>query len=624
MCGICGFTSHSNPIAHSVFDAMVDLATHRGPDGRGVYSHENVYLGHRRLIGAAAGGGVSQPFTYDMRCTIVFDGELYNHKDLRHTLEAQGVLFTTESQAELIAAAYACYGTKCCEYLDGSFSFCIHDKAANALFCARDALGIKPFYYLLDEGNRFAFASEIKQLLGLLPAAPRANPSALLHFLALGEMAGTEETLFDGIFQLLPGHSLQIHLPSHTHTLRQWFSLHNQQEDAPHSFADAAARFKQDFTRAVDARLHADTEVGACLSGGLDSSAIVGLASRLQQGAPQSLRTISSCYTQPQYNEESYIDAVVRDTGVQNTKIYPEVPSGTDWLDDMTWHLDAPLASASPYSQWCVFRQAAEMGVQVLLDGQGADEQLGGYAQFIPVWLTELLRQRRFKDFKQELAGYKALHRGRPPVSVASLVCFCGLSACLPKGLVRLFTRVALRLWRSPIYSQKNWLPLILQSPSYQMMSPQQLIDYNMQYQLAHLLHIEDRVSAAHAVIIRVPFLDKQLVQSTYHMPFAYKIRGGVRKAVMRDALKEYLPPEVYARQDKMGFPAPEKEWILHHADWVRTQIGEACRRFPSLLDEKTLLRGFAEYLKNPIPGESVWWRVMAANRWAEVFGITA
>lgn len=621
MCGICGFSFEADPIDKKTFEEIIDLASYRGPDDRGSFYEGTLALGHRRLAILDLSPDGHQPFHFGGRYVGVYNGEIYNYVELRQTLAGLGYAFHTSCDTEVLMAAYDHYGPDCVQHFNGMWAFCIYDKHKNQLFCSRDRFGVKPFYYY-SRGGCFGFASEIKQLLPMFGTA-RANKTALSRFLVLGEMDEGRDTLFEGILQLLPGHSLTFDRTTRVLRESAWYTL---ADDESHNtnYEDACRDFHRLFMDSVRFRLRADVAVGSCLSGGLDSSAIVGAVHQLLagQGKSQLQHTVSSCYNEAEFNEQNYIDMVIRDTGAVSHKVFPKIDDDPAWLDKILWHMDEPLPSSSPYSQWCVFEEAARQNLRVMLDGQGADEQLAGYAQFYPVYFVELLRRGRLKTFWRELFAYKRLRSAFQPVSALAVAGFCLLTAFLPKGLMRGINTRIIKMRKPRLFSLPQWRKLLLDSPQYTLPGTRAYIRGNINGHMRLLLHLEDRNSMAHSVEARIPFLDPALVQRAYDMPFSFKIRDGMSKAVLRDGLRGLLPPEVRARQNKMGFPAPEAKWVQLNRAWFQNELAEACERFSFLLDKAAVMEGFADYLARPQTGEFVWWRIMCANRWAKLFKV--
>lgn len=632
MCGICGFST-ADAVDKKRFEAMIDLVEHRGPDGRGSFYMDfppeqatacrgGLALGHRRLAILDLSPDGSQPFFYKDRYVAVYNGEIYNYLELKNTLQQRGYAFSTTCDTEVLLAAYDCFGEACVEQFNGMWAFCIYDKVENRLFCSRDRFGIKPFYYY--HNDEFAFASEIKQLLHMQDTGPLANQNMLNRFLVLGEMDETPETLFEGIYQLAAGHNLMFDLSTRSLSVWQWYTLQAPRGEDAETYEQACARFAADFSQSISLRLRADVAVGSCLSGGIDSSAIVGEIHRqlAEQGKTELQHTVSSCYDEKEFNEQEYIEAVLEKTGAVGHSIFPKIDNDPSWMDKLIWHADEPVSSSSGYSQWCVFKEARRQNLTVMLDGQGADEQLAGYSQFHLVYFVELLRKRHFKDFRRELNAYKRIRAPYQPVSTLSVAAFCIMTALFPKGLMRCINSLFIRLRKPKVFSHPVWKKILLSSRQYTVPPTRDYILDNINGHLKLLLHMEDRNSMAHSIEARVPFLDPVLVEDAFAMPFGYKMRDGISKAVLRDAEKPVLPQKVYDRHNKMGFPAPEATWIRLNQDWFRGELEEACVRFNGILDKNAVMSGFEDYLKAPQTGEFVWWRIMSANRWAKLFNV--
>ncbi len=621
MCGICGFSKANSTVDKAKFEEMVDMIAYRGPDARGSFYEGSLALGHRRLAILDLSEAGAQPFVYK-DYVLTYNGEIYNFLELKQQLSQKGYTFETSCDTEVLAAAYHCYGEECVQHLNGMWAFCIYDRSKNMLFCSRDRFGIKPFYYTFEKGD-FAFASEIKQLLLWQENQRFACMPALERFLVLGEMDEGENTLFEGVAQLLPGHNLRFDLKSRTLKTECYFTL-SDKEEFKDSYEDGCEEYKKLFKNAVERRLFADVQVGSCLSGGIDSSAIVGAVHELlkEEGKEALQHTVSSCYEEKAYNEQKYIDMVLEKTNAVSHKIFPNISKDTQWLDKLIWHMDEPLPSSSPYSQWCVFEEAKRQDLTVMLDGQGADEQMAGYSQFYLVYFTELLRNRNHKLFKKELEAYKTTRAGMQPVSTFSVVLFCYAAAFLPKKISRLLNSVYISLQKPKIFSQKRWKKLMLDSAQYTVPSTSEYIRQNISGHLCQLLHLEDRNSMAHSIEARVPFMDVDLAMLSRRLPFAYKIKDGVSKSALRDAVKDILPHEIYARHGKMGFPAPEMDFIRANEGWFRAELKNACRVFPSVLNEQAVMQGFERHLAAPQKGEFVWWRIMCVSRWAKLFSV--
>src|SRR3989475_1046549 len=400
MCAIAGLYDISGrALDLSALERMVLVQAHRGPDGEGYvlldargqerplavvgrladargtrpYRH-SIGLGHRRLAIIDLSPLGHQPMTTeDGRCWVTYNGEIYNHVELREELRAKGYRFRSASDTEVLLAAYQEWNESCVTRFNGMFAFAIWDRDRRRLFCARDRMGVKPFYYSWD-GARFAFASEIK---GLLSAGLRPSPNqrAVFDYLDGACLDHSEDTFFEGIRQLPPAHTLTVDTQV---TVQRYWDLPPCGE-AGLSVRDAAERFRHLFRDAVRLRLRSDVPIGTCLSGGLDSSSIVCVANDLmfvEHAVPRELigerqKTFSSCFEDPAYDERQFIQPVVERTGAEAHYTFPDPKELAESVSRLVWQQDEPFGSTSIFAQWNVMRLAAQRGVKVLLDGQG-------------------------------------------------------------------------------------------------------------------------------------------------------------------------------------------------------------------------------------------------------------
>jgi asparagine synthase (glutamine-hydrolysing) len=363
---------------------------HRGPDDGGVYADGPVALGHRRLAIIDLSSHGHQPMlSADGHLALVYNGEIYNYLELRDELRAAGLGFTSGSDTEVLLRAYEHWGPACVERFNGMWAFAIHDRRRNAIFASRDRFGIKPFLYAHDD-RRFAFASEAKALLAAFPDLRRADEAMLLHFIPSGALVDGPETFFAGVSQLLPAHNLHLDIATGTlRTERYW-------QVEPEAFADRWVKgndpveaLRALLNSAVDLHMRADVPVGTCLSGGVDSSALVGL---MAERHPEAIRTYSGLYKGREFDEEEYVTATRERNGAIGTDVRRE-PNG-DFFDDLakiTWHQDMPQAGSGLYTQFNVMN-AASRDVKVILDGQGADELFAGYLPYYAARVADLMR----------------------------------------------------------------------------------------------------------------------------------------------------------------------------------------------------------------------------------------
>ena len=667
MCGIAALVSAS-PLAASDIVAMCDRVRHRGPDDEGyaLFDGEGLAarayggpdtppecyraaspfapraplggagafraaLGHRRLSIVDLTPSGHQPMCgADERCWIVYNGEIYNHIELREELRRAGHEFSGGSDTEVILAAYREWGSDCLRRFNGMFAFALLDRGAGRLFCARDRFGVKPLYYSVVDDGTIAFASEIKQFGALAGWRAVANGQRAYDFLAWGLLDHTPQTLFAGVFQLGPGESLELdlgslgrHRKSALLPTRRWYEL------APAPFSgsetDAALRFRELFTDAVRLRLRADVPVGSCLSGGLDSSSIVCIANRLlrEKDAHSLQETFSAVADVARFDESAYMEEVVRATGVRHRTTLPRLEALFDELPAITWHLDEPFGSTSIYAQWNVFRLAAEHGVKVMLDGQGADEALAGYHGFFRPHFANLFLRLRWPTLAGEVAAARRQH-GYPAMWALKLLA----DGVLPEPLKMPLRRIAAQAHAEPDWLDLAALRATPGSPAAALRTrPRSVSDESYQQltatNLQMLLHWEDRDSMAHSIESRVPFLDYRLVELVLGLPDRYKLWQGTTKRVLRDAMKDVLPERVRTRRDKIGFATPEEVWVRERQpDVFRKRLRLAVDQ------SRGVLRGPAaqNFLERLIRGERTFdftaWRMISFGAWVERFDV--
>ena len=433
MCGITGIVGlNGTPIDLRVLQRMNDVQAHRGPDGEGflvswpesngycsaflrhtTQSHSTppprVALGHRRLAILDLSERGLQPMSAGASgAWIVFNGEIYNHIELRNELEARGCFFNTRTDTEVLLQSYLQWGEECLQHLDGMFAFAIWDGAKGRLFCARDRLGIKPFYYATP-GDHFIFASEIKGLFPFPGLETTADDDAVRGFLIHGNCDYRERTIFKNVTSLPAAHALTLDVA--TRRFKRWCYW----EPAPRPDWDnlgdpARVELLRDLlVRTTRSHLISDVRAGSCLSGGLDSSAVVALIGKIWREQPEAasavgeqFNTFTSCYEYPELDERKYALEMSNAIGATSHLVFPSAADFWDVFGPMAWHQDMPFYSMSFYAQWRVMRAVKEAGVKVLLDGQGGDEVFGGYAKFRYAYLASLLRAGRLGTMAQE------------------------------------------------------------------------------------------------------------------------------------------------------------------------------------------------------------------------------
>jgi asparagine synthase (glutamine-hydrolysing) len=626
MCGLYG------SIGFAPDSARIDIVAHRGPDGRGWQVYDSaagpVALGHRRLaIIDVSDAGLQPMQDASGRYHLVFNGEIYNYIELRAEMQAKGEVFVSDSDSEVLLRAYMLWGEDCLPRLRGMFAFLIWDQRDRKLFAARDRFGIKPLY-LAMQPQGIALASEIKQLLGLPGLSGRMNIPRVHDFLASGVSDHTSETMFEGVIQLRGGESVTVETASGrpVSAIRRWYpvgagELHLTEPEA-------ASRFHDLLADAVKLHLRSDVPVGSCLSGGLDSSSIVCLMAPLMPKGER-VNTVSACYAEKSVDEKPFMDTVVAHAGTLPHFIFPRAEDVFQRAADITWHQDEPFGSTSIFAQWCVFEEARRVGVKVMLDGQGADEQLAGYHSAFHYYLAGLTRQGRVLQLIRT-----AFERNRYHGTPVLMQLRNHLVPLLPRGMAAMLRRQRTAL------TQHDWLgsellrdkgnprgamdvatsQLGLESPS-DIRSLCLAMTFASNLQM--LLHWEDRNSMAHSIEARVPFLDHPLVEFSLALGNEHKIVGGDTKRVLRKAMADVLPESVRERRDKLGFATPEEAWFRGPLrGLIHEGVESTLRAYPDLLNAKGVRALRDDMLAGHRPVDFTLWRIANLGMWGDRFSV--
>jgi asparagine synthase (glutamine-hydrolysing) len=581
--GICSLDGSGNPEYAKYVKQMADSLQHRGPDDEGFLAADSVrqegyvltgreskveglriedfkksvdlVFGHRRLSIIDLSPAGHQPMCNENgQIWIVYNGEIYNYLEVRRELESLTHRFNSQTDTEVILHAYEEWGTDCLTRFNGMWSFAIADLRTNRIFCSRDRMGVKPFYYTYD-GKRFCFASEIKAILKVNRFSAQPNEQMIADYLFLGLLDHTDETSFKDIYQLKPGEYLLIE--GNRLTVRSYWDI-EPGDLCLSGDDDYAERFYELLRDSIRLRLRSDVPIGSCLSGGLDSSSIVSLASRLMLDdeaispttAGKRQKTFSSCFEDHVYDERKYIELVAKQTAVEKNYVFPKGENLQNDLGRLVWHQDEPFGSTGIYAQWEVMKLAKKCGVTVLLDGQGGDELLGGYLPSFYYLFREEFQRRKWRRLCRELKGFRRYH----PTMLTDI---------LSHGFIPRFRNAIGRRidWAQDAF-QKKFFRSIPRSSKFRTGLDNYLYQCFRSTTLPRLLHYEDRSSMAFSIEARLPFLDFRLVEYIFSLPSDQKIREGITKVILRNAMKQHLPDEVRNRHDKMGFVTPDDVWF--------------------------------------------------------------
>jgi len=611
MCGICGIVDFHHPPDLAHVETMCGLLAHRGPDGQNTYQERAVAIGHRRLAIIDLSDGGIQPFaSTDGSLQLVHNGEIFNYIELRSELKQKGHRFRTATDTEVLLAAYEEWGERCTTRFNGMWAFALWDARRQRLFCSRDRVGVKPFYYRFERG-RFTFASELKAFHSLAPA--QANDAAVLDYLEQGFVDHTHETFFKGIQALPPAHSLLLDERG-MRTERYWAL---ELRDVPH---DVVEEFRELFFDSVRLRLRSDVPLGTALSGGLDSSAVACTTGHLlRTGATTSeavgprQRTFTAYFEDSGFDERPYAAQVVATTDAEPHWVSFSDQDLVEHLPSIVYSQDEPFGSTSIVAQWFVMREATRAGIRVMLDGQGGDEILAGYPVYRGARLADLVATGRFAQFTREISASDQPLR-------ADVVAV--LRPFLPESLKwRLRARATgagalvgprLQGAMSAAVFDRGPYPDRFRRSMYRMLTQQGLPE---------LLHYEDRNSMAHSIEARVPFLDYRLIELMFSARADDLFRGGTTKVTLRKALTDILPPAVRDRRDKLGFVTPAARFFRgalgSAAAEVFASASFAERGYVNAGAARTLLE---RHRAGRLEAGQELWRALNVELWARTF----
>jgi asparagine synthase (glutamine-hydrolysing) len=622
MCGIAGVVSLPRQEIHQLdrhLGVMNQLQRHRGPDGEGTWMHRDAHVGfaHRRLsiIDLLTG---QQPMKDRSGNWITYNGEIYNYLELRRELGQEN--FTTTSDTEVVLQAYQKWGMDCVNHLRGMFAFALWDETNQVLFCARDRFGIKPFYYTVVS-DCFYFASEVKALLPFVDRIETDREGLTDYLVFQFCMAG--KTLFKGISELLPGHFLRIKNGSLS-VERYWEVYYDL------DFNHTAKYFEENLQRllfeSIHIHLRSDVPLGTYLSGGLDSSIVTSLASRSCKNDLVSFHGKFPFHEE--FNESQYAHVLADWCGVGLQEIDIKIEDFIQNIRKIIYHMDYPAAGPGSLPQYMVSKYASRYR-KVLLGGQGGDEIFGGYARYLMAYFEQCI--------KAAIDG--TMHNGNFIVTYESVI--PNLTALKTyKPLLKEFWREGLfedmdrRYFRlinraTLMQDEVNWEALRGYSPfetfrnifNGDNVRKESYFDlmthFDFKTLLPALLQVEDRVSMAHGIESRVPFLDHPLVEFAATIPSNIKFKDGTMKQVLKKAMQPYLPDVVVLRKDKMGFPTPLTEWMRGEGgEFVKDIFSSKAALDRGLIYNQNVLNGLSKEVKY---GRKIW-GLLCLELWQEEF----
>lgn len=634
MCGLFGSLS-TKPITdlavhNSRLLAAQEALFHRGPDDRGVESFiipqfndvqsTELTLGHTRLSIIDLSVAGHQPMhSSDDRFIMVFNGEIYNYRELRQELKSLGFSFDTDSDTEVLLAVWMRWGINGLRRLTGMFAFAIYDRQDQSLTMVRDAFGIKPFFYSnSDEG--FRFASEVPALLALFHRKPSLNWQRAYDYLVHGDYDSTTSSLLDGVLHLAPGHLIELNLATGvlSEPKRWWAPKIEERNDL--SFSQATEMVREQFLENIRLHLRSDVALGAALSGGIDSSAVVCAMRHVEPNLP--IHTFSFIASESNLNEEHWVDRINDHVGAIPHKVHVADHELFTDLDDMIKSQGEPFGSTSIYAQYRVFRLAKEHGITVTLDGQGADEMLAGYNGYPGQRLHSLIETGRLNDawsFLEEWSKWPGRSKSQGLKALVGQLSGGPLYATLrrlngdqhrPSWLNEKVLRDA-----GVIFSYPNKSPDIVLKGRRVIA---ELAASLSQRGLSALLRHGDRNSMRFSIESRVPFLTTDFADLLLSLPENYLIaENGQTKHIFRAAMRGIVPDDVLDRRDKIGFATPEKDWLMSMAPTIRKWLSEPIDL--PFINQSELLFEFDKVVNGSKPFTWQVWRWVNFCRWYQL-----
>ena len=627
MCGICGilYPGATQHVDRNILANMNRQIAHRGPDDEGYFVEGNIGLAIRRLSIIDVKTGHQPIANEDESLWIVFNGEIYNHAELRAELESRGHRYRTRSDTETIVHLYEQYGRDCVKYLRGMFAFAIWDCRRKTLFAARDRLGIKPFYYRYD-GQTLLFGSEIKTILSYPGVRAELNTGVLAEYLAFGYLTGAQ-TIFAGIDKLPPGHKLEVDAVGHLKIECYWdITVPLDEEVRPREYY--VNTYRELLEASVSSHLMSDVPLGVFLSGGLDSSAVAALTTKIRR---EPIETFSVGYGEEAFSELRYARQMAQHVGSRHHEVRLSREEFFAALPALTWHEDEPIVWPSSVSLYFVAKLARER-VTVVLTGEGSDETLGGYTRY--AWTRANSRM-------------DSVYRTLTPAFFRQWVRDGIGSGVLPSGLRRKLEHAFVgrdgASW--PSFYFDNFYSAFSAAEQGELLTPRarelsgnayagsmaywdkssgdllhRLLYTDIHTYLVELLMKQDQMSMAASIESRVPFLDHVLVEFTARIPARYSIQGLSGKHILKLAVADLLPHSIVYRQ-KMGFPTPWAYWLAGpQLDDLESMLLEPRTLERRLIERDAVRKLFAEHRAGRRDNGNRIWRLLNLETWQRVF----
>jgi asparagine synthase (glutamine-hydrolysing) len=609
MCGINGILSfHENAQIEHIIPVMNQALSHRGPDEEGEFFHENIQLGHRRLSIIDLSPLGKQPMmSHDNRLVIVFNGEIYNYNALKSKIDYP---FKSQTDTEVILAYYMKYKEACVDFLNGMFAFAIWDQVDKTLFIARDRLGIKPLYYYIDN-QKLIFSSELRALLSTNLIARKMNVQSLVDYVRY-QTVHAPNTMIEGVNMLMPGHFMLV--KQQQVTFKKYWDINKtiSNQLIPQNYQEAVKEVRNKFEEAVKLRLVADVPFGAFLSGGIDSSAIVAMMSK---NSSRSIDTFSVVFEEEHFSEEQFAELIAKkyNTNHHTISLKPQ-----DFLNDLPSALDAfDHPSADGINTYVVAKHTRLQGVKMALSGLGGDEIFGGYDIFSRS--NQLINNNslQYAPYQLRKMAGNLFHQYKNTISSKKIAAILALKELKFKQFYPINRQVFLDDEVSKILNIKN-LPSNSVASILQDFDEKEEYIYTLvskgevsTYMQNVLLRDADQMTMAHALEVRVPFLDYQLVSYVLSLPDKFKLSRHANKQLLVDSMGDLLPKEIYSRK-KMGFVLP---WEL----WMKNDLNDLC------VENLNYLKSISYINANQI--DFLWKQFISGNKsvnWSRIWGLVS
>ncbi len=619
MCGILAIIGQTLPVSTELANQALDTLTHRGPDDRGVWSVDGAWLGHRRLSIIDTSHAGHQPMVDEATgVALTFNGELYNYIELKVELEAMGHKFHSHSDTEVLLHAYLAWGKRCVQRFNGDWAFLIWDPRTSTAFFSRDRFAVKPLFYTKVRGV-LSIASEPKALLELYPELRKVNEKTLFRFLKETALYDGSDSFYEGIHVLLPAHSAEYKNDGDALTIERYWNWPNDKEPLS---GDIQAQFNALFEDAVRLRTRSDVQVGVTLSGGIDSTAIITSVEKQLEHDSLRMKAFTSVYEKKSDGveiDERKWAAIAAEKCAQFDLQMVSAPENL-WLQTLSkinWNMDGPGYSPAVFPLWNIMQATSRQKVLVLLEGQGADELLGGYSDYAIIDFIERfppwLRQLDFLTIKKNISIYirtfglgfflkRFLRRLSPQLREFNFY-YSGVLGVMRKDFIN----------RADV---KSRVASVMHNESLPLVEKEMRVDFTSK-ELPGLLQYGDSISMANGVESRLPFLDYRLVNFCSKLPMEWKIRDGETKYILRQYLRRNGQSEIADRKDKKGYPTPlESFFKANNGAMLREKLLSSESRIRAYCDQKKLHKLIDRYVAGNSQSENSLYRLLSTELW--------